>query len=85
MKTNLASEIYEVAHLTGTFTLRSGQISHEYFDKYLFESNPEVLSKVADQLVSLIPDGIEVLTGLEMGGIPIVTALSLSRRYPLRL
>jgi len=32
MKNSLAREIYEVAHLTGTFTLRSGQISNEYFD-----------------------------------------------------
>lgn len=77
MKNSLAREIYEVAHLTGTFTLRSGQISNEYFDKYLFESNPTVLSKVADELVSLIPEGTEVLAGLEMGGIPIATALSL--------
>ncbi|QWU16047.1 orotate phosphoribosyltransferase [Paenibacillus sophorae] len=82
MKINLAREIYELAHLTGTFTLRSGQISNEYFDKYLFESNPEVLAKVADQLVNLIPDGIKVLAGLEMGGIPIATALSLKSNIP---
>ena len=37
MTLNLAKEIYDVTHLTGTFTLRSGQTSHEYFDKYLFE------------------------------------------------
>lgn len=78
----LAREIYEIAHLTGTFKLRSGQNSNEYFDKYLFESDPGVLSKVADQLVSLIPEGIEVLAGLEMGGIPIATALSLKSNIP---
>lgn len=82
MDNNLAKEIYEVAHLTGSFTLRSGQISNEYFDKYLFESNPTVLSKVAEQLVSLIPEGIEVLAGLEMGGIPIATALSMKSNIP---
>lgn len=82
MKNNLAREIYNTAHLTGTFTLRSGQTSNEYFDKYLFESDPNVLSKVAEQLVGLIPVGIEVLAGLEMGGIPIVTALSLKSSIP---
>ncbi|UNK20307.1 orotate phosphoribosyltransferase [Paenibacillus sp. N3/727] len=82
MDNNLAKEIYKIAHLTGSFTLRSGQISNEYFDKYLFESNPTVLSKVADQLALLIPDGIEVLAGLEMGGIPIATALSLKSNIP---
>jgi len=82
MKTLLAKEIYEIAHLTGEFTLRSGQVSHEYFDKYLFESEPKVLSKVAEELVALIPEGIEVLAGLEMGGIPIATALSLKSNIP---
>ncbi|WP_438350649.1 orotate phosphoribosyltransferase [Paenibacillus sp. FA6] len=82
MINNLAREIYEIAHLTGTFTLRSGQVSNEYFDKYLFESNPIVLAKVAEELVPLIPNGIEVLAGLEMGGIPIATALSLKSNIP---
>lgn len=48
MKTQLAREIYEIAHLTGQFTLRSGQNSNEYFDKYLFESDPKILSKIAE-------------------------------------
>ncbi|MFC7680734.1 orotate phosphoribosyltransferase [Paenibacillus sp. GCM10028914] len=82
MNNELAREIYEVAHLTGDFTLRSGQISNEYFDKYLFEANPIVLSKVAKELVTLIPAGVEVLAGLEMGGIPIATALSLQSNIP---
>jgi len=73
----LAKRIYEVARLQGTFTLRSGQVSNEYFDKYLFEANPAVLQQIAEALAPLIPDGTEVLAGLEMGGIPVVTALSL--------
>ncbi|OPA73783.1 orotate phosphoribosyltransferase [Paenibacillus selenitireducens] len=79
---NLAREIYEVAHLTGSFTLRSGQISNEYFDKYLFEAEPGVLNKVSEELVRMIPQGIEVLAGLEMGGIPIATAMSLKSGVP---
>lgn len=77
MKRNLAKDIYEIAHLTGTFTLRSGQVSSEYFDKYLFESNPQLLDRIAEQLAHLVPVGTNVLAGLEMGGIPIATALSL--------
>jgi orotate phosphoribosyltransferase len=79
---HLAAEIYHTARLEGTFTLRSGQISNEYFDKYLFEANPEILREITDALVELIPDGTEVLAGLEMGGIPIVTALSLQSNLP---
>ncbi len=81
-RTALARRIYETAHLTGSFTLRSGQISQEYFDKYLFEAEPEVLREVAAQLQVLIPPEARVLAGLEMGGIPIATALSLASGLP---
>lgn len=78
----LAKKIYEVAHLTGEFKLRSGQISNEYFDKYRFEARPELLREIAKQMAPLIPPGTEVLAGLEMGGIPIATALSLEIGLP---
>lgn len=78
----LAKKIYEVAHLTGEFKLRSGQISNEYFDKYRFEARPELLREIARQMAPLIPPGTEVLAGLEMGGIPIATALSLETGLP---
>jgi len=74
--TELVRKIYDVSHITGQFELRSGQISNEYFDKYLFEGQPEILKAIAEQMVLLIPEGIDALAGLEMGGIPIVTMLS---------
>jgi orotate phosphoribosyltransferase len=37
-RATLANEIYKTAHLTGTFKLRLGKVSNDYFDKYLFES-----------------------------------------------
>ena len=73
----LAQKIYKSAHLTGTFTLRSGQVSNEYFDKYLFESDPVLLNEIAGVMKNNIPADAEMLAGLEMGGIPIATALSL--------
>src|SRR3954470_6004875 len=73
---SLAAEIDAACRLSGTFTLRSGQVSHEYFDKYLFETDPLLLARVAAQLQGLLPDDVDLLGGLEMGGIPIVTALS---------
>lgn len=78
----LAKKIYDTAHLTGEFKLRSGQTSHEYFDKYRFEAQPTLLREIAKQMVPLIPAGTEVLAGLEMGGIPIATALSLETGLP---
>jgi len=78
----LAKEIFNVSHLTGEFLLRSGKISNEYFDKYRFEAKPNILSSIAKHLAPLIPTETEVIAGLEMGGIPIVTALSLETGLP---
>jgi orotate phosphoribosyltransferase len=72
----LARRIYDTAHITGEFTLRSGAKSNEYFDKYLFEADPKLLKDIAQALVPLVPPGIDALAGLEMGGIPLATMLS---------
>jgi orotate phosphoribosyltransferase len=78
----LASSIYKVAHLTGEFTLRSGIVSNEYFDKYQFESDPKLLMAIAEKLSEFIPEGTEMLAGLEMGGISIAAALSIKTGLP---
>lgn len=75
-RADLAQRVDGVARLTGTFTLRSGRVSNEYFDKYRFESNPRLLRDIAAAMATLVPPDTEVLAGLEMGGIPVVTALS---------
>jgi orotate phosphoribosyltransferase len=72
----LAARVYECAHITGTFTLRSGVVSNEYFDKYLFEADPALLGAIADALVALVPADVDALAGLELGGVPIATMLS---------
>jgi orotate phosphoribosyltransferase len=76
LMSRLAETIYALCHLTGSFTLRSGRTSTEYFDKYRFESAPELLDEITRQMVPLIPSGTEVLAGLELGGIPVVTMLA---------
>lgn len=78
----LALKIFETAHITGDFTLRSGIHSNEYFDKYRFESNPVLLAAIAEKMVPLLPAEFDYLAGLEMGGIPIVTAISLQCGKP---
>jgi orotate phosphoribosyltransferase len=72
----LARRVHQAAHLTGSFVLRSGQTSTEYFDKYLFESEPTLLAAIAAGLAPLVPDGTDALAGLELGGVPIATMLS---------
>jgi orotate phosphoribosyltransferase len=73
---DLAARIHARAHITGSFTLRSGATSHEYFDKYRFEADPALLREIAEALAPSIPAGTEVLAGLELGGVPIATVLS---------
>lgn len=82
-KQELAKKIYEVAHLTGTFTLRSGQISNVYFDKYQFEARPDILAAIAEQMIPMLPKKLDYLGALEMGGIPIATAVSLKTGIPV--
>jgi orotate phosphoribosyltransferase len=71
----LAQDVNAACRLTGQFTLRSGRTATEYFDKYRFEAQPVLLDRLAAAMVPLVPTGTEVLAGLEMGGIAIVTAL----------
>ena len=81
-RTDLARRIYAAAHLTGTFTLRSGIVSNEYFDKYRFESDPALLADIAAASAGLVPPGVDALAGLELGGVPLATMLSQVTRLP---
>jgi orotate phosphoribosyltransferase len=84
MAASLARRVYDAAHLTGTFTLRSGQTSNEYFDKYRFEADPALLRDIAEAMAPLVPPGVDALAGLELGGVPIATALSMVTGLPAR-
>jgi len=79
---NLAARIRQCAKIEGRFVLRSGGISDTYFDKYQFEAQPDLLLAIAERMAKLLPRDVEVLAGLEMGGIPIVTMLSQVTRLP---
>jgi len=81
---DLAHRIYAAAHLTGTFTLRSGVVSSEYFDKYMFEADPALLLAIASACVPLVPAGMDALAGLELGGVPLATVMSQVSGLPAR-
>jgi orotate phosphoribosyltransferase len=78
----LARKIFESSNLKGQFLLRSGVISDEYFDKYLFESNPQLLREIAVAMSQLLPADVDALAGLELGGIPLATAISQITNLP---
>jgi orotate phosphoribosyltransferase len=71
----LAGQVDRRCRLQGEFRLRSGRTATEYFDKYRFEADPVLLDALAAEMAKLVPPYTEVLAGLEMGGIAVVTAL----------
>ena len=81
-RAQLAADIDAAARLTGSFRLRSGAQATEYFDKYRFEADPRLLARVAKAMVLLVPEEVEVLAGVELGGVPIATAMSLFNGRP---
>lgn len=82
MPDSLAARVYRRAHLMGQFRLRSGAVSQEYFDKYLFESDPVMLQEIVGEMARLLPPDAEFLAGLELGGVPVATVLSQTTGIP---
>jgi orotate phosphoribosyltransferase len=78
----LRADVLAAAVLRGSFTLRSGKISSYYVDKYRFQVRPELLRRVAARLSDLLPPETQVLAGVELGAVPLVTAVSLHTGLP---
>jgi len=76
--------IKDSALLHGDFTLRSGRKSKYYLDKYLFQTQPDILAALAERFAQKIAGLGEVdrLAGAELGGIPIVSATSIAAGKP---
>ena len=81
-KADLARKIRDSSFLTGQFKLRSGETSSFYWDKYRFESDPVLLSAIVDELQKLLPKSFDKLAGLELGGTPLATGLSIKIGKP---
>ncbi len=80
--TELALAIAKASKLRGEFRLRSGAVTTEYFDKYRFEADPALLRAITDSLVTLVPSATDALAGLELGAVPLATALTLRTGLP---
>ncbi len=78
----LAQRVLDVSYLEGDFTLRSGRRSHYLIDKYEFETRPPLLRAVARELNNMLPPDASRLAGVELGGIPLATAVSLESDLP---
>jgi orotate phosphoribosyltransferase len=81
----LGELLVERALLEGDFLLRSGKRSQWYLDKYLFETEPELLRRVgaalADAVREFEPDAIR-LAAPELGAVVLAASASLTSDLP---
>src|SRR5215813_11701240 len=79
----LAHDMVAVAWLEGDFVLSSGRRSNHYFDKFLFETQPNILRRVGKQLAHLVPGETQRLAAPELGAVLLGGAVSLELDLPL--
>jgi len=80
--TELATRLREVALLEGDFTLRSGRKSKYYFDKYLFETQPDLLREIGRRLAAHVGENVDRIAGPELGAVALAAAASLESGKP---
>ncbi len=78
----LAARIKATAYLEGDFTLRSGKKSRYYMDKYLFETQPDILAALGTRLAAHRTPATKRIAGAELGGVALAAAASLAAGLP---
>ncbi|WP_329089677.1 orotate phosphoribosyltransferase [Streptosporangium sp. NBC_01469] len=78
----LVARLAQVACVSGPFALTDGQMLDSYFDEYRLAADPVLLGDVVDAMTALVPEDAEVLAGIELGGVPLVVALSAATGLP---
>ena len=66
----------------GDFRLTSGRRSKFYVNLKLAATRPQILERIASEMVQLLPDKAEVIAGMELGAVPLAVALSLKTGLP---
>jgi orotate phosphoribosyltransferase len=79
------ARLVQAAFLRGDFVLSSGRRSSFYIDKYLFETDPQLLREIAHLLAGRLPAGTTRLIGPALGGVPLATALALETGLPFAI
>ena len=76
------ARLVRAALLHGEFVLSSGRRSPYYIDKYLFETQPDLLRDIARLIAHALPSETTRLAGPALGGIPLATAVALETGLP---
>jgi len=80
-KQELARRIKAVAYLEGDFLLRSGRRSKYYMDKYLFETQPDILTELGRLFAEKAADA-DRIAGAELGGVALAAAAAMASGKP---
>jgi orotate phosphoribosyltransferase len=81
---DLAAELRHRCLVSGDFVLRSGRRTNVYLDKYRAEADPDLLLRAVRRMEPEIPEGTDLLAGLELGGVPLAVILSQLTGLPTR-
>jgi orotate phosphoribosyltransferase len=81
-RTELAKRVRDTAYLEGEFILRSGRKSNYYLDKYLFETQPDILKALGEAFAKYVADSTTLIAGAELGGIALAAATAMASGKP---
>ena len=77
-KQELIKRVKETSYLEGDFTLRSGKKSKYYLDKYLFETQPDVLKALGEEFAKHAGGDVTLIAGAELGGVALAAATAMA-------
>jgi len=83
-----AHSLFERALLLGSFTLRSGDTSDRYFDKYRVSCDPQLLGATAARLWELMQlDDVQPMriVAPALGAVPLAAAIALASGLPFAI
>jgi orotate phosphoribosyltransferase len=82
--TNLVQKVKKAAYLEGDFVTRAGKKTNYYIDKYLFETTPELLEPISEELAKLFPapDKYDRIAAPELGAVPLAAVVSIKLNKP---
>jgi orotate phosphoribosyltransferase len=81
----LRTALVEAAYLEGDFVLRSGKRSSYYFDKYRFETRPDLLAPIGERIAAVVrehePEAVRLAAPV-LGGVVLAAAAALVSGLP---
>ncbi|MBO3737998.1 orotate phosphoribosyltransferase [Actinoplanes flavus] len=83
--TALAQRVLAVGTMNGPYVLPTGRTLDFYFDEYRVVADPALLAETGKALARLLPPRIDVIAGLELGGVPFALAVSAATGLPTAL